>query len=171
MFPFAGPWSDSYVSRLRWAPTREAVSTGATHAQQLTGTGAYFRRALGARRDWPTNEVCFQATLVDPAGHDAAGPVECIAIDPYDPTQDEMEVEEEEPVIDVEEEEPRVIEEEEPPRADDREPETNAPQLHEDDENVVNPGGCNQASRGGSTPWALGLLLCGFAARRRRQRA
>lgn len=169
VLPFAGPWSDSYVALLRWAPTPEGVTSGARHAQQITATGAYFRRGLGARRDWPTDEVCFQAIVVDPAGHDAPGPVECIALEPYDPTRDALDRDPPEPdaeVDDVVEGAPPVAHEDDAPRAD--EPPTQAPRPDGDDERQVATGGCSATGAGPSAPWAPGLLLGALAIRRRR---
>ncbi len=179
VLPFAGPWSDSYVARLRWAPNRDDVSSGRAQWRRLTAIETSFRVELGPLRGWPTDEVCFQATVIDPGGLDADGPVQCLALAPDEPIEErprpEEEPEEEQP--DPEEEVPPALpdpeeeEEEEPPVQ--PEPAQDDPQAVPDeghDTERARASDCSATPRGGSTPWALRCLLGGLAVRSRRRR-
>ncbi len=79
--PVDGRWPEGSVATLRVGPEPDRDGSRALTVY-LAEEGAAWSGGLGARRDWGSDQVCFQVTVVTPGGLSSEGPVECLAIAP-----------------------------------------------------------------------------------------
>jgi len=137
-----GRWPEGSVATLQVGPEPETSKTRTT--VYLSAQGAAWSGGLGPRRDWDSDQVCFQVTVVTPGGRTADGPVECLAIAPIDP-------DEEPPTVDPDTVDPdRVV-----------------PDSDTDAEADLRPSGGCETTGHSAGAW---LLLALLPALRRRQR-